>query len=284
MRLEAPWLTLLRLRGPDTRSFLQGLATQDLALSEPGRGVMTFFGTEKGRPLALAWVALDSDSDGWAIADEVEPGALLRHFERFRIMEEVEFEASPQQALAFAGPERDRLLDGVALAGGARAIHAAPLSFLVGAPSAGSAIPPSADPAAAEAWRLAVGWPRAGIDFGPDRLLTELSLDEAISWTKGCYVGQEVVARTSNRGQVRRSRAGLRFQWDPRSAAAGAEVRTGAGQVVGHLTSAAPEPGSGRGFGMGYLATDPGARDFPLFLVQDPVTTPVDALSWPLWS
>ena len=283
MRLELPWLRTLCLEGPDTRSFLQGLATQDLARTDPGRGHATLFATEKGRPVALAWVGFEGDEVAWIVADEVEGGGLLAHFERFRIMEDVAFEPVPGPVLAFGGPERDRLLlEAAATATGARPLASSPFSFLAGSdPDVFQT--PSASPAAAEAWRVAIGLPRAGIDFGVDRLVTELEEPGAISTTKGCYVGQEVVARTSTRGQVRRSRVGLRFDWAGEGPAPGSGLLTAAGQPAGFLTSAAREPGTARGLAMGYLSTDPAAREGSLLLVQGPATISVDARPWPLW-
>ena len=276
MRIDAPWLSAVRLEGPDTRSFLQGLATQDLERTEPGRGAVTFFTTERGRPIALAWVLVEADDAAWIVADETEPGALLKHFDRFRVMEDVEFTPSPRPVLAFAGPRRDSLP-----VGGSEAvvIQALPLSFLLN--SGADPGTPAADPASVEAWRVGFGLPRAGIDFGPDRLVTELAQPEAISEAKGCFVGQEIVARTSHRGQVRRSRTGFRFDWT--GDVQGAEVRTAEGQTAGILTSAVPEPGTGRGFGMGYLSTEPQIRETSLVLPQGAATIPVDALPWPLW-
>lgn len=275
MRIEAPWLTAVRLTGSDTRSFLQGLATQDLERTEPGRGAITFFTTERGRPIALAWALVEADDAAWVVADETEPGALLQHFERFRVMEDVEFTPATRPVLAFAGPKRDALLFQTP---GAVSIQAAPLSFLLNA----EPDTPPADPAAVESWRIGLGLPRAGIDFGPDRLVTELGELGAISDAKGCYVGQEVVARTSHRGQVRRSRTGFRFHGE--MVVQGTEVRTADGRPAGILTSAAPEPGTGRFFGMGYLSTEPDIRESVLVLLQSGATTPVDALPWPLWT
>ena len=277
MRIEAPWLAAVRLTGPDTRSFLQGLATQDLEKTEPGRGAITFFTTERGRPIAIAWTLVEADDAAWVVADETEPGALLKHFDRFRVMEDVEFAPSPRPVLAFAGPRRDSLL-APERNPEATAIRAAPLSFLLN--SGEEPCTPAADPASVEAWRVGLGLPRGGLDFGLDRLVTELAEPAAISDIKGCYVGQEVVARTSQRGQVRRSRIGFRFQWA--GAIRGAEVRTADGRPAGILTSAAPEPGTGRGFGMGYLSTE--LRDSPLVLLQGAATTSVDAHPWPLWT
>ena len=279
MRIESPWLLAVRLTGPDTRAFLQGLSTQDLASTDPGRGATTYFTTEKGRPVALAWALVEADDAAWIVADETEPGGLLRHFERFRVMEDVEFAPSVQPVFAYAGPNRDAWIER-GRHGKAGIIRAAPLSFIVGS-SEEPHLPP-AEPTSAEAWRVGIGLPRAGLDFGLDRLVTELGETDAISSTKGCYVGQEVVARTSHRGQVRRSRTGFRFEWTGAVVPRGSEVRTREGLAAGILTSAVLEPGFGRGFGMGYLSTEPSLRE-SLVLAQGTATIPVDALPWPLW-
>jgi len=212
------------------REFLQGMATQDLASATPDRAAQTLFLTEKGRPVALAWVVLDTDgASTWVIADEGARNTLRPHFERFRIMEDVEFEGPDgvPPVIGVAGPSRSmRALALAAENRGARAINADPLSFVLLGREAvpkedavAAVLPPplrmpaSAHTDAAEAWRISVGLPRTGVDFDLDRIATELSLPGAISDAKGCYVGQEVVARTSNRGQVRRHRVGFRFQW-----------------------------------------------------------------------
>jgi folate-binding protein YgfZ len=123
------------------------------------------------------------------------------------------------------------------------------------------------------------------VDFDADRIATELDLPDAISSSKGCYVGQEVVARTSNRGQVRRRRIGFRFRWPsttpppPKS-----EIRTTGttAGVAGFLTSAAPEPGTDEWLGMGYLSTEAAASGDPLVLTHSSTTTPISLQVWPL--
>jgi aminomethyltransferase len=65
--------------------------------------------------------------------------------------------------------------------------------------------------AALEALRVAAGVPRFGLDFGPENFPQETGIEEAVSFTKGCYLGQEVVARIHYRGGVQRRLVGLRF-------------------------------------------------------------------------
>ena len=284
---------VLRMTGADTREFLQGTATQDLAAPAPpidattSWAYQTLFLNEKGRPVALAWVTIAaSGSEAWVLADEGARAALRPHFERFRIMEDVEFEGPDGTPLLIgvAGPDRAAMLSQLdKRVPDSVAIHAEPLSFLLarsGTISTDPSLPPFAHPDAVEAWRLAVGLPRTGVDFDTDRIATELNLPDAISSTKGCYVGQEVVARTSNRGQVRRRRVGLRFPWPGNQPAPKSELRFG-DSAAGFLTSAAPEPGSTFGLGMGYLTTET-AGSTSAVLTKGAAPTPLSVQDWPL--
>lgn len=272
----------ISLRGPDTAAFLQGLSTQDLS---PGASARTYFLTEKGRPLALAWIRIAPDgATAWVVADEGSREQLLPHFERFRVMEEVEFE-SLGAAYTIDGVARTG--DGHGAASGPTEqgigrIETAPLSIVL-APRASSLDRPLADPSVFEPWRIAVGLPRGGVDFDLDRLVTELDDPDAISLTKGCYVGQEVVARTSNRGHVRRHRVGFRFEAAAGPLPARAEIRT-ADQAVGFVTSAAIEPGTGEGLGMGYVASEALVSGSELFSLQGPTTIPIRQSPWPMVS
>jgi len=283
-RLDAlPW-TVLRLTGPDSATFLQGLATQDLEHISQSEVAETFFLNEKGRPVALAWVWIAPDgSSALVFTEESVRGALAQHLGRFRIMEEVEIEELVVPALrVYAGPERDQLLTGDAgCLTNAIAMSSAPFSFLLapGADADSVTSPAAASPAAEssvvaspspklvdslayEVWRLSQGIPRAGIDFDLDRIVTEVNRPEAISLTKGCYVGQEIVARTSGRGHVRRLRTGFRFAWPGAPLPPRAEIQI-EGRAVGFVTSSAPEPGSGDGLAMGYLSTDVSSGALP---------------------
>src|SRR5262249_27423649 len=111
-RLPASSWTVLRLTGPDTATFLQGLATQDLEHIPQSEAAETFFLNEKGRPVALAWVWITPDgTSALVFAEERERSKLAQHLSRFRIMEEVELEELAVPALTvYAGPDRAHLL------------------------------------------------------------------------------------------------------------------------------------------------------------------------------
>jgi folate-binding protein YgfZ len=101
---------------------------------------------------------------------------------------------------------------------------------------------PRADIAQLEAARIAAGRPRFGADVVASTLVNETPLlSHGVSLTKGCYPGQESVARVHNLGRVRRMLRGLRSEG---SLVVGAEVRAD-GAVAGTVTSAAPVASGG---------------------------------------
>jgi folate-binding protein YgfZ len=296
---------VFRLTGGDSVEFLQGVGTQDVAGIAPGRAEPTLFLTEKGRPVALGWASLDGGGDGGAsggggVTLFVEPGgrdALLPHLERLRVMEDVEF-AGPNgmpRLYGVGGDGREETVRQWAHAlPDAEAISADPMTFVLVPPGAerpggvARLLTLATPPDAAEVWRLEQGVPRAGVDFDLERIATELSLPQAISTTKGCFVGQEVVARTSNRGAVRRRRVGFRYV-----AAAGAGAippraeivveSAGARRVVGFVTSAAVDTMGGRGVGMGYLSTEVADGSAALFVIRGVgAPIPIEVAPWPL--
>jgi folate-binding protein YgfZ len=277
--------TILTITGPEAAEFLQGTASQDFETPpQAGVAVRTLFLTEKGRPVAHAWVAFES-SEATILADSGARSGLRPHLERFRIMEDVEFHGPDGMPHLFgvAGPERDPLAQAIASKiEGAKALHSEPLSFLLlPADAQQSGLPPCVDPLAFEAWRIAAGLPLQGIDLDLDRIATELSLPEAISLTKGCYVGQEVVARTSHRGKLRRQRIGFRFPWSDQPIPKGTELRSG-GVDVGRVTSTTWEPGTRDGLGMGYIHPEFLSSDLDILAIQGEKTPHLSLHSWPL--
>ena len=116
--------------------------------------------------------------------------------------------------------------------------------------------------AALSAHRLALGVPWFGYDFGEKQIPHEAGLENNhISYTKGCYTGQEIVERVRSRGQVNRKRAELEFAGE--TVPPPETVLTFDGKEVGAVTRAARTWDPNRILGMAYLrreAAAPGTR------------------------
>jgi folate-binding protein YgfZ len=116
--------------------------------------------------------------------------------------------------------------------------------------------------AALSAQRLAQGVPWFGYDFGEKQIPHEAALENThISYTKGCYTGQEIVERVRSRGQVNRRRVDLMFEGA--NVPAADEPLTVDGKEVGFVTRAAVPSFLTHAIGMGYVRKDnnaPGSR------------------------
>ncbi|HMA82494.1 MAG TPA: glycine cleavage T C-terminal barrel domain-containing protein, partial [Candidatus Binatia bacterium] len=102
--------------------------------------------------------------------------------------------------------------------------------------------------------RVEAGTPRYGIDFNEDNLLLEVGLDSAVSFSKGCYLGQEVVERIRSRGHVNRKLCGL---WlDGETAVAAGDKITVERKENGVVTSSVVSPRLGRPLALGYVGKE----------------------------
>jgi folate-binding protein YgfZ len=263
--------TVMCAVGPDRASFLQGMLTNDIAALAPGSGCPALLLTIQGRVTADVRVAaLD---DAFLLDVDVRArDAFVQALEALVIADDVELgpPAAPVAMIGVEGPGAGSLLGAGATAlppwhhtaidvGGVvcRAVRASEVrgsGFVLHAPAADAPrvwdalLAKGARPAGMEALegrRIEVGVPRIGLDMDGSTLALEVPVDEAISGTKGCYLGQEVVARGTARGHVNRRLTGLVID--------GPEPPRGAplmrdGKEVGHLTSVA------RAFGAGTLA------------------------------
>ncbi|HKM63579.1 MAG TPA: folate-binding protein [Acidisphaera sp.] len=193
-----PTRGVLALAGDDRVSFLQGLVSNDVAQAAPGHAVWAAFLTPQGKYLTDFFVL----SDGERLlldceADQIEP--LAAQMKRYRLRAKVSIEPLPWHVAGASGPVEPP-------PGGV----AAPDPRL---PDAGWRIlspePVEADATEAD-WdlhRLRLGLPDGARDLEREKsILLEAGFDElnGVSFTKGCYLGQELTARTKYRGLVKR--------------------------------------------------------------------------------
>jgi folate-binding protein YgfZ len=238
----------LRLTGQDRVRFLQGMLTSDVAALAPGQSQRAALLTPKGRVVADMIVLAQADAFLVTTDPELREklGVALDHYV---VMDDVVIEdvtaASAEGAVY--GPGARELLGRAAAAG------LAPLEVPLGLHVVGAAEAVARfldqrvgegarrlDEAACEVMRVERGVTRYSIEITEEVLPLEAGLDDAISLTKGCYVGQEPVARVTARGHVNKKIVGLRCEQpvEPGQVVAGPE-RPEAGQVTSACESAA---------------------------------------------
>lgn len=205
---------MLRVQGPDANTYLQGQFTQELRVAD-GAVAYGLWLDQKGKVLADSQVLKQADNDYLVVSYSAPAAQLLTRLQAYIIADEVELE---DQTGAWTG---------VLLWGDGAADLKPPTNTLswpsrrAGLGSAQWLVPSGrsedivawlrktsateSNRAAAELVRLREGVPAIPMDIGPRDLPNEGGLEDvAISYTKGCYLGQEVMARLKNLGQVRR--------------------------------------------------------------------------------
>ena len=208
--------TRVAATGADAAAFLHRFCTADvLTHLKAGRGCEAFFTSEKARVLAHGWVVPGEAAGSVEIVGT--PGqadTLIPHLSKYALMEDVTFADRTGDPLSYACPPRaDGPPSGDLLEGGRFAFE----------------VPPGAVPLSEEA-RVAAKLPRHGVDLTPDHLAMEADRPWAICYTKGCYLGQEPVARVRALGRVNRLLRGFRL--DPGSPSPGSPSPLGGAPVT----------------------------------------------------
>lgn len=108
---------------------------------------------------------------------------------------------------------------------------------------------------ALEILRIESGLPRYGVDLDETKVVLETGLDDAVSFTKGCYIGQEIIARIHFRGHVAKRLAGLMLDADG-IVSRDDKVTTAEGKEIGWITSATYSPQLNRTIALGYVKYD----------------------------
>ena len=276
-----PDRTLVRIEGTMAARLLGGLLSADVEALRPGDSALSFVLTPKGRPIAVPTVVRLEDSILLDVSRAALPG-LLDHFgtylpPRFAPLTVLE----DGRRMSLLGPGASGVAAGLDLAGDPPRATRAPeegngvdFYLLAGAGADREAIEGAAlaaggaivSPADYETWRIELGVPRFGLDITADNLPQETGLvPRAVSFDKGCYTGQEVVARIHYRGHVNRHLRGIRPVEPPAGESTEQPLDPGAelareGRIVGVVTSACSSPRFGP-IGLAYLRRELGPGD-----------------------
>ncbi len=111
-----------------------------------------------------------------------------------------------------------------------------------------------------EILRIEAGSPRYGVDMDETNIVTETNLDDTVSYTKGCYIGQEIIARIKYRGHVAKKLSALIFDGTV-EVNAGSIIKSVDGKEVGRITSVTYSPKLNRTIALAYLKYDYLAAD-----------------------
>jgi folate-binding protein YgfZ len=293
--LERTGQGLLAVEGAEAAEYLQGQLTNDVEAIGAGEGAYAVLLDRKGHIQADMRVLRPGEGPGLLLLLEPEGlEAARRHLQMYKVGREVEVrDASEERSLlSLIGPRAVEIAGPAPLpedaceevtVGGARCLA-------VGTPEGIDLIVPAVErdrlmeallaggadevsPEAAEILRIEAGRPRFGAEMGSETMPAEAGIVErAVSFTKGCYIGQETVARLHYKGRPNRHLRGLKLSGPARP---GALVRLGE-KEVGSLGSAAVSPAHGPvGLAILRREAEPGAT---VSVGEDGVTGEVAAL------
>jgi folate-binding protein YgfZ len=275
---------MLQFTGPDRFSFLQGMLSNDLRPLKMFEGEEAAILTQQGKVVADVRVLCAMNSfylDMWEPLKE----KALAHLNRYLVADEVEINDPNEQwkMLSVQGPRARDLIHDLLLSATlpTQLHHHAMAQFaespvcIVNADRTGYSgydliVQTTELQQMAErlmdlgaAWvgeqaqhvlRVEAGIPRYGIDFDEDNLLLEVDLENAVSFNKGCYLGQEVVERIRSRGHVNKKLCGLLLEGD-QAASSGDRLFAG-DKDVGQITSSVMSRALRRPIALGYVHKD----------------------------
>jgi glycine cleavage system T protein len=308
--------SLVRMTGSHRQRFLQAMVSNNTADLEPGQGCYATFLTNKGKLVADFVVYADAEAYWF----DLEPGLapiLVQALDFFIIADDVTLTDATTEwgLLSVQGPYADELL---MLACGQELPSMPRLSHttcriggqevrLIARSHTGEAgyqlmAPMAALPALWEAlWehrdtcelravglealeilRIEAGVPVFGRDMTEETIPVEANLTEAISYTKGCYVGQEVIARLDARGHVNRRLMGLRLEGDTLPQVG--DVIVSPEREVGWVTSTTFSPALQQPIAMGYIRREAYAPGTALTIQSASTTIAGEVVELPFYT
>ncbi len=241
----APEWPVLRVVGPDAASWLNGIVTCDVVAVTPDRGAFGLLLTKHGKVQAELQIVGQSDALSILVSGG-NASEVLDTLSKYLVMEDAELEEAPEFGVVLAigavddrlgaslpwggEPVRVRVVERSAVAGECERLRADGFEeALVESPSV----------------RLRVGLPLFGRDYSSEDNPHDASLERrAVSWSKGCYLGQEVVCMQDMRGKVKRRI--VRLRGDLTGVDVGTPLLGSDSVEVGRVTSVTPDAALGR--------------------------------------
>lgn len=268
----------ISVSGSEAVMFLNGLITNDMKTLAENRWMPAAFPNVQGRLLAAVRVirrANDILLDTEAMTRE----KVLKIIERFTLAGDFKIRdiTSESALISLQGRGASALLEQITLPADTTVIPAthtgeAGFDLIVSEAEKDSVLQTlTAEGAVAvskeveEILRIEAGVARYGVDMDETNVVTETNLDDAVSYSKGCYLGQEIIVRIKHRGHVAKKLTGLRFESD-QPIEAGAAIKSADGKEIGRVTSATFSPELGTTIGLGYVRYEYLAPDTPILV------------------
>jgi folate-binding protein YgfZ len=268
---DASDLGLIEFEGPDTATFLQGQLSNDVTALAPGQGQWTTYNSPKGRMLATLFLMREPSGDRYGAllaSDVVQTTAKRLAMFVLRSKVTIRNAVEPYHVLGVGGPDAARAIESafgevppaghVAIRDATRVVHWPDGRFVVIAPEAGAtaifdALSRHATPAGAPVWAwLRV---RAGVPMitaaTQDQFVAQTANWDAlggVDFRKGCYTGQEIVARMQYLGRLKERLFAFRAGIEPPAPGARLFSATFGDQASGTVVNSAPDPDGGSRF------------------------------------
>ncbi|HUY13476.1 MAG TPA: aminomethyltransferase family protein [Terriglobia bacterium] len=280
-------------KGSDRVRFLQGMVTNDVKKLDPGQGTYATMLDTRGHILFDTWIYCTLDSFILATDSDLAEKA-LQSLNHYNVGGRVPLQPAELWTLSFQGPASRRLVEACLqvevpamneydFIAASFAGHPATIARASSTGEEGyevwtrreamtglweqasahahrfGALPCGIE--ALETLRIEAGIPRYGQELAEDTLPLEAGLLNALSFTKGCYIGQEIVERARSRGHVNWRMAGLFV--DSSQVPAVGEKLIAEGRQIGEVTSACVSPSLGRAIALAYVRREfhePGTR------------------------
>lgn len=238
--------------GPESTGFLQGQLSQDIEALAPGETAWSLLLQPQGKIDAWLRVTRRADSEWLLDTDHGWAEAIVTRLTRFKLRTKCDLTIAPWQSLTIVGPNADQVDMGAPAADLLDMWGGLPVRTVFGDELV---VDDSRLMAAQDlnVVRIEAGVPRMGSELNESTIpATAGIVDQSVSFTKGCYTGQELVARIDSRGNnVPRLLRGVVLSGGA-VPPVGAEVQ-GADGVVGAITSAGLSPATGAPVGLAYV-------------------------------
>jgi len=275
------WRAKLVVTGRDRTRWLNGMVTNNIRDLAPGHGVYSFLLNVQGHILGDMYVFNRGESF-LVDTDRLQVDKLTQLLKKYIIMDQVVLSEAGEgliTALGVEGPRSKEVLIQAGFEPGelqplevedrtwndtaislVRSLQDGYVIWLSPENAGGmweALVTAGATPVGVEAlemWRIAAGIPRYGVDIRERDLPQETGQQQALNFSKGCYIGQEIVERIRSRGAVHRRFTG--FSFAGLAPPAGTKIERD-GRELGEITSVAVLP-SGNFIGLGYLRREAG--------------------------